>query len=276
MLARQNRARRLGTRADQDRTIEARLSVLRDFALFLEVNRPSVTGPELVATGEIEAFLAQPDLGSRPSTALAYLRQFFRWARRRSLVLTDPTEGLWRDSKPIFAGRLLSIDEQRRLFARWSNPPDGAHPYEPFVGLLALLHAVPRSDMICLKVNDITAEALILASRPEPLRLDPVTSAALDRARRHHASAQTQNPHLLVNHSNRRTVRPAGVGWPSTLIAQGAATTLRSLRATRLSTLVGDLDPITVSAATGIDAKALTYYLGDEAGTRSDAGLPAV
>ena len=35
MLARQNRARRLGTRADQDRTIEARLSVLCDFALFL-------------------------------------------------------------------------------------------------------------------------------------------------------------------------------------------------------------------------------------------------
>ncbi len=276
MLARQNRARRLGTRADTNRTIEARLSVLRDFALFLEANRPSVTGPELVAIGEIEAFLAQPDLGSRPSTSLAYLRQFFRWARRRSLVLADPTAGLWRDSKPIFAGRPLSIDQQRRLFARWSKPPADAHPYEPLIGLLALLHAVPRSDMTGLKVADITAETLILASRPEPLRLDPVTSAALDRERRNHASTQTQNPHLLVNHSNRRTTRPVGVNWPSALVAKGAATTLRSLRATRLSSLVGELDPITVGAVTGIDAKALTYYLGDEAGTRVDAGLPAV
>ena len=35
------------------------------------------------------------------------------------------------------------------------------------------------------------------------------------------------------------------------------------LRATRLSALVGDLDPIAVSAAIGIDAKALIHCLDD-------------
>ncbi len=272
MVARQDRARRLGTRADADRTIEARLSVLRNFALFLDQNRRAVTGPELVTIAEIEAFLAQPDLGFRPSTALAYLRQFFGWARRRSLVLVDPTVGLWRDAKPVFAGEVLSTERQRELFQRWSDPPAEAHPYEPLIGLLALLHAVPRADLVALRVDGIADTTIELASRPEPLALDPVTADALARARRHQAGTGTRNPHLLVNQHNRGTSRPVGRNWPSTLVAQATGHNLRQLRATRLSALVGDLDPITISAAVGIDAKALIYYL-DEAPPRDHEPL---
>lgn len=264
MVARQERAQRLGTRADDDHTIEARLSVLRNLARFLEANRPAVTGPELVTIAEIEAFLAQPDLGFRPSSALAYLRQFFGWARRRSLVLVNPTTGLWRDSKPTFAGQVLSIERQRELFRRWSDPPADAHLYEPLIGLLALLHAVPRSDIVAMRVDHVSDTVIDLASRPEALTLDPVTADALDRARRHHAALGTQNPHLLVHQLNRGTRQPVGRNWPNTIVAGATGHTLRELRATRLSALVGDLDPITISAAVGIDAKAVTYYLNDE------------
>ncbi len=264
MVARQQRAWRLGTRADDDRTIEARLSVLRNFALFLEANRPAVTAPELVTIAEIEAFLARPDLGFRPSSALAYLRQFFGWARRRLLVLVNPTSGLWRDSKPTFAGQVLRIERQRELFRRWSDPPADSHPYEPLIGLLALVHAVPRADMVTLRVDDITDTTIELSSRPESLALDPITADALKRARRHHAATGTQNPHLLIHHLNRGTRQPVGKNWPNTLVADATGHTLRELRATRLSALVGDLDPITISAVVGIDAKALTYYLNDE------------
>lgn len=275
MVARQARARRLGTRADDDRTIEARLSVLRNLALFLEANRPAVTGPELVTTAEIEAFLAQPDLGFRPSSALAYLRQFFGWARRRSLVLVDPTAGLWRDSKPTFAGQVLSIERQRELFRRWSDPSAEAHPYEPLIGLLALIHAVPRADLVTLRVDDAADTTIELASRPEALNLDPITADALDRARRHHAATGTRNPHLLINRQNRGTRQAAGKNWPNTLVAEATGHNLRQLRATRLSALVGDLDPITISAAVGIDAKALIYYL-DSVGRSTDPTATAV
>ncbi len=179
-------------------------------------------------------------------------------------MLVNPTTGLWRDSKPTFAGQVLSIERQRELFRRWSDPPADSHPYEPLIGLLALLHAVPRADIVALRVEDVADTVIELASRPEALALDPVTADALDRARRHHVAIGTQNPHLLVHQLNRGTRQPVGQNWPNTIGADATGHPLRELRATRLSALVGDLDPITISAAVGIDAKALTYYLVDE------------
>ena len=194
---------------------------------------------------------------------LAYLRQFFTWCRRHKLTLTDPTAGLWRDSKPVFAGPVLSLETQRQLYSRWTNPSDDVHPYEPAVGLLAMLHALSRRDLTNLQAHQVGPASIELTGRPEPVPLDPTTSDAIARAAEHRDSFDTANPHLIINKANARNRRPVNPGYLTGVMSKGPAVTLRSLRATRLSALVGDLDPITVSAAIGIGTTTAMYYLND-------------
>ena len=274
MVRRQDRARRLGVRADANRTIEARLTTIRDLARVSQNATPPVDRVELVSVADIERFLA-----SRPrrdaARQLAYLRQFFRWCRRHKLTLTDPTAGLWRDSKPVFAGPVLSLEVQRRLYARWANPGDDVHPYEPAVGLLAMLHALGRRDLINLHVHHVGHASIEVTGRPEPVPLDPATNAAIAQAVDHRDGFATANPHLIINKANARNRRPVGAGYLTTIMANVPGATLRSLRATRLSALVGDLDPITVSTAIGIDTTTAMYYLNNLDPTANDEAFEA-
>lgn len=71
-----------------------------------------------IERSDIEAFLA-----NRPPNAgrcLSSTRQFFRWARKRK-VLVDPTAGMTRPKRRAFGGQALTIPEQRRLVRRWKG-----------------------------------------------------------------------------------------------------------------------------------------------------------
>lgn len=184
-VERQNRARRLGLRPEVDDTIEYRLAMLRDFARFCEQERHS-SGWETVTTSDVEAFMARRR--QRDSLLLLPLRQFFRWARRRRLVLVDPTKGLSLGPQPRFTGAALGIDEQRRLFRRWTTPQDDVHPYEAFVGLMALVHGATRIELASVVLDDIDVphHAVHLGKRPHPLPLDPDTWEVVEGALAHH------------------------------------------------------------------------------------------
>jgi site-specific recombinase XerD len=99
--------------------------VIRDLANFLDIQRGKQDWAT-VNVSDIDSFLAtQPKNRQR---RLVVLRQFFRFARTRRIVLVDPTSSLNTNSSKGFRGRTLTIDEQRVLFRRWTADL-AAHPY---------------------------------------------------------------------------------------------------------------------------------------------------
>jgi hypothetical protein len=174
-------------------------------------------------------------------------------------VLVDPTKGLSLGAQPRFTGAALGIDEQRRLFRRWTIPSDDAHPYEAFVGLMALLHGATRIELASVVLDDIDAprHAMHLGRRPHPLTLDPESWEALLRAVAHHEQLRTLNQHLLVTrHSACRSNPAPGLFVSNILLPAGV--TMRDLRSTRLSRLVSSYDPMLVAASFGVTPKAAT------------------
>jgi hypothetical protein len=90
MLQARERARRAGTKPRTDSTMDSHLSTVRALATHLATHR----GKEDWATvdvHDVEAFLAVNPAVRK--TKLTALRQFFRFARRRRIVLVDPTNG---------------------------------------------------------------------------------------------------------------------------------------------------------------------------------------
>lgn len=210
----------------------------------------------------VEVFLARKH--QRDSWELTTLRKFLRWARRRRLVLVDPTRGLRLGAQPRFAETGLGIDEQRRLFRRWTIPSDDIHPYESFVGLLPLLHGASRLELASLRRGDIDRprHAVQLGKRPHPIVLDPASWEALQRAVVHHRQLRTLNPHLLVTAKTACRNTPARGDFVSELL-RPAGVGMRDLRSRRLSRLVSTYDPMLVAASFGLTPKTATYYLAD-------------
>jgi hypothetical protein len=110
-----------------DRTLEINLTAVRDLARYLAASRPSVTGWQLTAASDVEAFLATIASPASRARQLHALRVFFRWARSHHLILADPARGLRPTSNIPFPGRLLSAAEQRQLLHRWTA--DGGNPH---------------------------------------------------------------------------------------------------------------------------------------------------
>ena len=179
MLYARERARRAGTRPRTDRTIESALTIVRDLARFLDSQRAKQDWA-LVDIADIEAFLAE--LPKNRARRLAVLRQFFRFARSRRLLLVDPTHGVSVKRHKGFRGRTLTIAQQRAVFRRWSANP-AAHPHEALVGLLAILHGASSGEVRGLRVDhiDATDRSIRLGKRPHPVPLDPVSWTALQR-----------------------------------------------------------------------------------------------
>lgn len=261
LVERQQRARRLGLRADTDRTIEIRLATIRDFARFCTSPQPPLAGWEQVSRSEVESFLSSP--ARQDAKRLVILRSFFRWARRRRLVLTDPTHGLWRNCNGRFSGDTLTLADQQRLFRRWADGSD-CHPHEAFVGLAALLHGATQQELRALTIDDIDQprRTVRLGRRPHPLLLDPYTWAALDRCLTRRAELRTLNSHLLVTRTSATGSAPASPAHLVRVLSPGGAS-LRRLRSTRLCRMVGEHDPLTVAIAFGLTPKATLYYRGD-------------
>jgi len=260
-----DRARRAGTRPRADHTLEIHLTAVRDLARYLTVSRPAVTEWELVASGDLDAFLATIASPASRARQLHALRAFFRWARASRIILINPARGLRPTSNIRFHGRLLSATEQQQLLHRWTADAASLHPNEPAAGLLGLLHGASAAELRQLLITDIDLShaAVRLGRRPHPVPLDPATSAALRRCLDHHdRHHRGGNPHLLVNQKSKTTAGPVSVSYLEKLLSP-AAVTPTLLRVTRLAHLVTTLDPVIVAEAFGVRRGTVLHYLAD-------------
>jgi site-specific recombinase XerC len=259
-----DRARRAGTHPRGHATLEARLTSMRDFAQFLTTRRGK-NDWATVDVGDIEAFLhAHP---GRRASYLAGLRQFCRFARRRRLILIDPTSAVQAPQTMAFRGPTLPADRQRELFRRWSADP-GVHPHEAFVGLAVLLHGATTQELQRLTDDDIDHESrrARLGRRPQPVPLDPWTWTALQRCLEHRKTLGSTNSHILITMQTKATRAPASDGYvKQTLRAVGIQP--RILRSTRLVDLVGTVDPKLVANIYGMTNEAVIAYLADHVDT---------
>lgn len=260
LLAARARARRAGTLPRTDRTIDVALATVRDLALFLDQQRGKQDW-STVDVADIEEFLnLQPN--NRPRR-LTVLRQFFRFARARRLLLIDPTRGLARKQPKGFRGRTLTIDRQRLLFRRWSTDPT-VHPHEALVGILALLHGASPRELRLLRCDTIDQRecTIRLDGRPHPVPLDPASWAVLTRCLAHRRSQRTRNPHVIVTKVTKTGREPASTAYLTHVLdASGLAP--RTVRSTRLVDLVNTMDPQLVAVAFGMDPEAAMIYLAD-------------
>jgi site-specific recombinase XerD len=258
-----DRARRAGTRPRTDRTLEINLTAVRDLARYLAASRPAVTGWQLAAASDLEAFLATITSPGNRARQLHALRVFFRWARSQRIILADPTRGLRPTSNIPFHGRLLTATEQRQLLHRWTTGAQTQHPHEPAAGLLSLLHGASTSELRQLRTTDIDLPhaTIRLGHRPHPVPLDPATTAALRRCLDHHdRHHRGGNPHLLVSQKSKTTAQPVSASYLKRLLAP-AGVTPTLLRVTRLAHLVTTLDPVIVAEAFGVRRGTVLHYL---------------
>ena len=254
------RARRAGTKPRSDSTVESALAAMRDFALFLATQRGKQDWA-LVEVSDVEAFLAaQPGMRARH---LSVLRQFFAVARRDRIVLVDPSRGVAARRGRNFSGRTITLDDQRALFRRWSTDPS-VHPHEALLGLLALLHGAASRELRLLRIDDIdqAVRSARLGDRPQPVPLDPVSWAALERCLAHREQLRTDNPHVVVTRGTKALRSPASSAYFSHVLDPAGVATHR-LRVTRLADLVNTMDPKLVAAAFGMKPEGVLIYLAD-------------
>jgi site-specific recombinase XerD len=259
----QQRARRAGTKPRAERTLEINLVAIRDLARFLAAHRPEISGWEQVSTGDVEAFLAtlRPSYRARQ---LAGLRAFFRYARTAKAILADPTRDLHANSNFAFAGRVLTIAQQRALYHRWTAQAAGLHPGEPAAGLLLLLHGASVAELRHLRTDDLDLGAGLvrMPGRPYPTPLDPATQTALQRLLAHRATQAGSSRYLLVNRHTAISGEPIRTGWLERLL-KPTGISPQLLRVTRLAHLVTTTDPVLVAAAFGVRRNAPAHYLAD-------------
>lgn len=258
MLENRDRAHRAGTRPRTDHTIEAALSTVRDLSMHLSARGKSDWA--LADVHDIETFLAA--IPASRARRLAVLRQFFRFARTRKIVLVNPTHGLSAKQVKGFTGRTLTLDEQRVLFRRWTGTT--AHPHEALLGLLALLHAASSHEVRQLRSADIdpAAATIHLGRRTAPVPLDPPTWAVVQRCLEHRAAQRTDNPHLVVTKGTKAGHRPASTAYFTHLL-DPAGVPPRTVRCSRIANLVNAMDPKLVAAAVGMTAEGALAYLSD-------------
>lgn len=260
LLAARTRARRAGTLPRSDRTIDVALATVRDLALFLNHERGKQDW-STVDVADIEDFLnLQPR--NRPRR-LTVLRQFFRFARTRRVVLIDPTCGLPRKQPKGFRGRTLTIDQQRILFRRWTSD-HAVHPHEALVGILALLHGASPRELRLLRYDTIDQRkcTILLDGRPHPVPLDPASWAVLTRCLSHRRSQHTRNPHVIATKVTKTGREPASAAYLSHVL-DDCGLAPRTVRSTRLVDLVNTMDPKLVAVAFGMDPEAAMIYLAD-------------
>lgn len=265
LVAAQQRARRVGTHPRSDSTIESSLALVRDFALFL-VQRVLKRDWATAEMADVEAFLVlQPANRSR---RLGALRAFFRFARKKRLVLVDPTKGIPLAKRGAFRGEVLAPDEQRRLFRRWATEDEAVEPNEALVGVLALIHAASNAEVRTLKLADIDWRRLTmrLGTRPHPLPIDPITETVLRRALARRSALDTENPHVIVTRATKTRTTPASAPYV-THVLDAVGITTKVLRQTRVVDLVNTLDPKVASEVLGMNADGLATYVTDDVNT---------
>lgn len=151
LLTSRLRAALIGRDGLADGTIEARIGDLA--VLAQQLTDRDITDWAAVSVSDVEAFVT-----SNVSSRLATCRAFFAFARRRKLILVDPTGGLVRKRPRGFAGAVLSREQQQRLLRRWTRTD--LDPRERTVGLLCLIHGASGAELRHLLVSDLDMNAL--------------------------------------------------------------------------------------------------------------------
>ncbi|MFB4276872.1 tyrosine-type recombinase/integrase [Nonomuraea sp. MTCD27] len=261
LLRSRERALRADTRPRTDVTIEAALATIRDLGQFLAAERGKLDWA-VVDVHDVEAFLAI--LPKARKRRLTVLRQFFAFARRRRIVLVNPTTGLTAKQPSGFIGQTLGLDQQRALFRRWTSSDD-AHPHEALLGILGLIHGLSSLEVRNLKIDDVdhAYRAIHVAGRPRPIPLDPASSDVVQRCLGHRRTQATANPHLMVTRGTKAGTRSASGAYVSHVL-DPCGVPPRILRSTRLVDLVNTLDPKVVAAAFGMTAESVMIYLADQ------------
>ncbi|WP_406136843.1 hypothetical protein [Streptomyces sp. NBC_01089] len=205
---------------------------------------------------------------------LTVLRQYFRFARSRRVVLIDPTRGVKAEGPSGFSGTTVAVDQQRQLFRRWTTSTD-AHPHEALLGILALLHAASSSEVRLLRVDDLdpTNRTIRLGKRPHPVPMDPASWSALQRCLAHRADQHTDNPHVIVTKITKSGRAAASTAYVSHIL-DPCGVPPRTLRCTRLADLVNTLDPELAAAVLGMDPEGVMIYLADRVDPGRETDLP--
>lgn len=252
-IAHKRRSSLYGTAAISDRQINNKILVLATFSRHL--HDKGLGDWSNVNAAHVEAFLTV-NIGQR----LTALRDFFAFARRRKLILVNPTSEVARKQPFGYQGRIVTIAEQRVLLRRWSNP--GTDPRERVVGLLCLLHAASNKELRHLLISDVdlTTSTVRIGRRPLPISLDPYTVDAIEECLAQRAATTTYNPHLLLTHTNRLHDRPCSVAYPLALMHR-AGFTPQQLRQTRISALAHQLDPRAVADALAVTKETVLRHL---------------
>ncbi|ELB86356.1 hypothetical protein Rwratislav_45440, partial [Rhodococcus wratislaviensis IFP 2016] len=258
-IAEQNRRARIGLRVLSSITTSTRLRILRDLAAHLCADR-SITGWAEVTTTDLENFLTPTPTARHQRTYV--LRRYFAWAKAHKHVLVDPARPLRLGAQPAFTGLVLEVNTQRTLFRRWTDQATPAQ--ERLVGLLALLHAASNAEIRMLTLADLDPDrqTVTLHRRPYPTTMDPATWAAVQACRHEHAATGTLNPHLIVSRVTRSRDTPVHASYIVRLL-QPARITPSTCRQTRLTQLVGDLDPKLAATVLGMQDTGLLRYLAD-------------
>ncbi|MCY0932455.1 integrase [Streptomyces sp. H27-H1] len=260
LLRARERALRAGALPRTDTTIDAALAIVRDLAIFFSDQRGKQDWA-LADVHDVEAFLAmRPKARQR---RLIVLRQSFRFARSRKVLLADPTRGVQAKGPSGFRGTTVAVGQQRELFRRWTTAID-ARPHEALLGILALLHAASSREVRLLRVDDIEPadRTVRLGKRPHPVPLDPASWSGLQRCVAYRENQRTDNPHVVVTRITKTGRAPAATAY----ISHGldpCGIPPRTLRCTRLADLVNVLDPKLVAAALGMEPKGVMIYLAD-------------
>ncbi|MGV4926685.1 hypothetical protein [Streptomyces sp. BHT-5-2] len=214
---------------------------MRDLANFL-VNQCTKNDWALADVHDIEAFLAT--LPRARKRRLTVLRQFFRFARSQHIVLVDPTRTLTAKTPSGFRGRMLTLDQQRALFRRWTTDQH-VHPHEALLGMLALLHGASSAEVRMLQIA-----------------VDPASWTVLERCLAHREAWPAANPHVMVTKGTKAGRSPASTAYLSHVL-DDCGYPPRMIRSTRLVDLVNTMDPKLVAAAFGMDAQGVLAYLAD-------------
>ena len=211
LLTARARARRAGTRPRSDHTIEQRWRPCETSLSFLERRTgQNGLGDRRCRTTSKRSLPRSP---SHRQRRLTVLRQFFRFARTRRLVLVDPTTGLARQAPKVFAARTLTLDQQRpvsTLDHRSGRPPSrgaGRHPRA------AAWRLQPRGPAAALPRHRPAGRTIRLGDRPHPVPLDPASWAVLQRCLAHRKSGAPSNPHVIVTSGTKAGREPASTAY---------------------------------------------------------------
>ena len=222
-----DRARSAGTRPRTDRTLEINLTAVRDLARYLASRPSAVTGWQLAAAGDVEAFLATIASPANRARQLHALHVFFRCARSHRIILADPARAPAAQlehplPRPAAAASRTApatapVDRRRGNAAPARTRSRPARP--------AARRLRRRTAPAAHRRHRPARATIRLGRRPRPVPLDPATTTALRRCLDHHdRHHRGGNPHLLVSQKSKTTAEPVSASYLKKLLAPAGVT----------------------------------------------------